>query len=93
MWCRVNRHLPIKEQHVALARKLRGHDAYYGITGNARALDALRQLGAPHLAQVAQPAVVEERAGLGAHEHGCSSVSAAAGARRPLHLSRSEPVT
>jgi group II intron reverse transcriptase/maturase len=43
MWCRANRHLPIKEQHTALARKLRGHDAYYGITGNARALVALRQ--------------------------------------------------
>ncbi|MEA3276261.1 MAG: group II intron reverse transcriptase/maturase, partial [Pseudomonadota bacterium] len=26
------------EQQRALSRKLRGHDAYYGITGNARAL-------------------------------------------------------
>jgi len=41
-WCRANRHLPIKEQHAALARKLRGHDAYFGVTGNARALSALR---------------------------------------------------
>ena len=41
-WCRLNRHEPIKEQHAALARKLRGHDAYYGITGNASALAVLR---------------------------------------------------
>ena len=44
MWCSVHRHLPIKEQHAALSRKLRGHDAYYGITGNARALSLLRPL-------------------------------------------------
>jgi RNA-directed DNA polymerase len=44
VWCSVNRHLPIKEQHAALSRKLRGHDAYYGITGNARALSLLRPL-------------------------------------------------
>jgi RNA-directed DNA polymerase len=41
-WCRENRHLPIKEQHLALSRKLRGHDAYFGITGNGRSLQALR---------------------------------------------------
>jgi len=43
-WCNANRHLPMKEQHAALSRKLRGHDAYYGITGNARALSLLRWL-------------------------------------------------
>jgi hypothetical protein len=42
VWCRVNRHLPIKEQHAKLGQKLRGHDAYYGITGNARTLALLR---------------------------------------------------
>ena len=42
MWCRDNRHLPIQEQHVALSRKLRGHDAYYGLTGNYRRLELLR---------------------------------------------------
>jgi group II intron reverse transcriptase/maturase len=41
-WCRRNRHLPVAEQQRALGRKLRGHDAYYGITGNARALSRLR---------------------------------------------------
>ncbi len=34
-WCRLNRHRPIAEQHRALSQKLRGHYAYYGITGNA----------------------------------------------------------
>lgn len=42
MWCRLNRHLPIREQHTMLRAKLRGHDAYYGITGNGRALSVLR---------------------------------------------------
>jgi len=37
-WCRANRHRPVAEQHAALSRKLRGHYAYYGITGNYRAL-------------------------------------------------------
>ncbi len=34
-WCRFNRHRPVAEQHRALSQKLRGHYAYYGITGNA----------------------------------------------------------
>jgi group II intron reverse transcriptase/maturase len=37
-WCREHRHQPIRDQHAALSRKVRGHYAYYGITGNARAL-------------------------------------------------------
>jgi group II intron reverse transcriptase/maturase len=37
-WCREHRHLPVAEQHEAINRKLRGHYAYYGVTGNARAL-------------------------------------------------------
>jgi len=32
--CRHNRHLPVSEQHRELCRKLQGHFAYYGITGN-----------------------------------------------------------
>jgi RNA-directed DNA polymerase len=34
-WCREHRHLPIAEQQRELALKIRGHNAYYGITGNA----------------------------------------------------------
>ena len=37
-WCRKNRHRPIPEQHAQLVAKMRGHYAYYGITGNARRL-------------------------------------------------------
>jgi group II intron reverse transcriptase/maturase len=42
-WCGRNCHRPLAEQHEALSRKLRGHYAYYGITGNYRALVRLRQ--------------------------------------------------
>ena len=41
-WCRDRRHDSLPQQHAALCRKLRGHDAYYGITGNATALSRLR---------------------------------------------------
>jgi len=37
-WCRKNRHKPVSWQHAQLVLKLRGHYAYYGITGNARRL-------------------------------------------------------
>ena len=39
-WCRDNRHLPIMLQRAELAKKMRGHYAYFGITGNARSLGA-----------------------------------------------------
>ena len=39
LWCRRNRHLSVAVQQRALNRKLRGHYAYYGVTGNARALN------------------------------------------------------
>ena len=38
MWCRENRHRPVKEQSEALSQKLKGHYSYYGVTGNYRAL-------------------------------------------------------
>jgi group II intron reverse transcriptase/maturase len=41
-WCRINRHEPVSAQHITLSRKLTGHDAYYGITGNYRMLQRLR---------------------------------------------------
>jgi RNA-directed DNA polymerase len=41
-WCRFNRHRPIPEQHQTLWQKLRGHFAYYGITGNGGALHRFR---------------------------------------------------
>jgi RNA-directed DNA polymerase len=41
-WCKRNRHVPVKEQHKVLRRKLLGHYSYYGITGNARSLGNFR---------------------------------------------------
>ncbi len=43
-WCRRNRHRPISEQHRTLSQKLRGHYAYYGITGNSIALARFRRI-------------------------------------------------
>jgi hypothetical protein len=37
-WCKANRHKPVKHQHAKLCQKVRGHYAYYGVTGNSRAL-------------------------------------------------------
>lgn len=37
-WCRQNRHQPVAEQQKILNQKIRGHCAYYGLTGNGRAL-------------------------------------------------------
>ncbi len=37
-WCRTNRHRPIKDQHAHLSAMMRGHYAYYGVSGNYRRL-------------------------------------------------------
>jgi hypothetical protein len=42
-WCRKNRHEALAAQHATLSQKLRGHFAYYGITGNAEALNRFRR--------------------------------------------------
>ena len=39
-WCRKYRHRPLRWQHEKLSAKLLGHYAYYGITGNAKAIGA-----------------------------------------------------
>ncbi len=39
-WCAVHRHASVAEQHRMLTWKLRGHGAYYGLTGNARSLSS-----------------------------------------------------
>lgn len=43
-WCRAHRHLPLAVQQAAINRKPRGHYAYYGVTGNARALARYRHI-------------------------------------------------
>ena len=40
-YCRKFRHETLSEQYARLNRKLRGHYAYFGITGNAKALDTV----------------------------------------------------
>jgi group II intron reverse transcriptase/maturase len=43
-WCRLNRHLPLGEQHRTLWQKLRGHFQYYGgVIGNGRCLWCFRK--------------------------------------------------
>ena len=41
-WCKSHRHLPIKAQHDYLVRVVRGHNAYYGLTGNGKRLEWFR---------------------------------------------------
>lgn len=40
-WCRSHRHLPVKDQHVALVRRIQGHMNYFGVTGNVRSITRL----------------------------------------------------
>jgi hypothetical protein len=43
-WCKAHRHDRLIDQHAALCRKIRGHDAYYEITGNGESLQTFRFL-------------------------------------------------
>jgi group II intron reverse transcriptase/maturase len=40
-WIRTHRHLPKAVQHAGLVRRLRGHNNYYGLMGNSKALHCL----------------------------------------------------
>lgn len=42
LWCRKSRHTPVAEQWQALCRKVLGHTAYYGLTGNSPSLRQYR---------------------------------------------------
>ncbi|MDE0241695.1 MAG: group II intron reverse transcriptase/maturase [bacterium] len=42
-WCRTHRHLPLDDQQRHLASVIRGHCAYYGVTGNSRRLARFRE--------------------------------------------------
>jgi hypothetical protein len=48
LWCRLNRHQELEDQHRTLSQKLMGHFAYYGITGNALALQRFRNAALWH---------------------------------------------
>lgn len=38
VWCKEHRHMPVKEQHAALTRRVQGHINYFGVNGNIRSL-------------------------------------------------------
>ncbi len=40
-WCKSQRHRPVREQHAALVRRLRGHFNYFDVRGNSRRLHLL----------------------------------------------------
>ncbi len=42
-WCKRNRHMPIQQQRAHLARVIRGHCNYYGLTGNSKRLSGFRR--------------------------------------------------
>jgi group II intron reverse transcriptase/maturase len=42
LWCRKNRHKPLKEQYKELCIKLRGHYQYFGVRSNYKALGTVR---------------------------------------------------
>jgi RNA-directed DNA polymerase len=37
-WCKLHRHASLREQHRHLCQAVRGHNGYFGITGNSRAI-------------------------------------------------------
>jgi RNA-directed DNA polymerase len=41
-WCRQHRHLRVREQHAILCKKITGHDNYYGLPENRKALAGFR---------------------------------------------------
>jgi RNA-directed DNA polymerase len=43
-WCKKERHRPLREQQRTLSQKMKGHYAYYGITGNGSALSGFEYL-------------------------------------------------
>lgn len=42
-WCRMHRHDPVADQHRTLSLKVKGHNGYYGITGNWVALKRFKE--------------------------------------------------
>jgi group II intron reverse transcriptase/maturase len=39
-WCRDHRHLPVREQHAKLVRRIQGHINYFGVNGNIQSLSS-----------------------------------------------------
>src|SRR4051794_15917189 len=60
-WCRDNRHRPIAVQHAHLSAMMRGHYAYYGVTGNSRRVRWYAHQGCADLAAMAVATGSSER--------------------------------
>lgn len=91
-WLRTHRHHPVAWQHRQLERRLRGHDAYYGVTGNSLALGRLR--GDAALVVLAQPALLESLPQLDAFQASPGVLpSTRAGDLPQARASRSESVS
>jgi RNA-directed DNA polymerase len=43
-WCQRHRHMPVKEQHAALTRRIAGHFNYFGVNGNVSCLRHVRRV-------------------------------------------------
>ena len=41
-WCKSNRHQPLSDQQTYLTQAIRGHCAYYGLTGNGKSVALFR---------------------------------------------------
>ena len=41
-WCRRYRHLPVKDQHAGLVRRVQGHYNYFGVNGNLLSLSLVK---------------------------------------------------
>jgi len=64
-WCRNNRHRPVSEQWIRLSAVLRGHYAYYGITGNFWRLKGVSRPSRVDLVQVVGAANAGKEAHMG----------------------------
>lgn len=83
-WCRMHRHDPIDVQHRTLSQKVRGHYAYYGITGNARALGNFLVAARALLAEVAGSPQLRAHDDLGAIQPAAEALLASAAESRSL---------
>jgi len=88
-WCRRNRHRPIREQWEQLREKVRGHDGYYGIIGNSRALARFLYESRALLVQVAQPPLAARKPELGANAATSEALPASVAAPSCPHAQRS----
>jgi hypothetical protein len=77
-WCRRNLHHPFREQHAHLSRMIRGHCAYYGITGNSRRIRVVPPPAHADMEEMARSARPPQQSAVAALSGHARSVSPAA---------------